>query len=158
MKRRAWTAVFVIGGLAAGLLAGCASSDMKMAGSGDPIADRQQLMKKQGKTMQDITTKLKAGSLDGVAADADTLTGTSQQIPALFPAGSTSPTSRAKPEIWQKKSQFDGYAKSLNDQSKKVAGLARANDLAGTQAAVSEMSRTTCGACHDAFRGPEIKK
>jgi len=157
MKRRAWTAVFVMGGLTAGLLAGCASGDKKMAGSGDPIADRQQLMKKQGKTMQDITTKLKAGSLDGVAADADTLTGTSQQIPALFPAGSMSPTSRAKPEIWQKKSQFDGYAKSLNDQSKKVAGLARANDLAGTQAAVSEMGRT-CGACHDTFRGPEIKK
>ena len=158
MKRRAWTAVFVIGGLTAGLLAGCASGDKKMAGSGDPIADRQQLMKKQGKAMQDITTKLKAGSLDGVAADADTLTGTAKEIPALFPAGSTSPTSRAKPEIWQKKSEFDGYAKSLNDQSKKVAGLARANDLAGTQAAVAELGRTTCGACHNAFRGPEIKK
>lgn len=157
MKRRAWTAVFVIGGLAVGLLAGCASGDKKMAGSGDPIADRQQLMKKQGKAMQDITNKLKAGSLEGVAADADTLTATSQQIPALFPAGSTSPKSRAKPEIWQKKSEFDGYAKSLNDQSKKVAGLARANDLAGTQAAVTEMGRTTCGACHNAFRGPEIK-
>jgi cytochrome c556 len=158
MKRRAWTAVFVIAGVTAGLLVGCASGDKKMAGSGDPIADRQQLMKKQGAAMQDITTKLKAGSLEGVAANADTLTVTSQQIPTLFPAGSTSPTSRAKPEIWQKKSEFDGYAKSLNDQSKKVAGLARANDLAGTQAAVAELGRTTCGACHNAFRGPEIKK
>src|SRR5262245_29318353 len=98
MKRRALTAVFVIGGLTAGLLAGCASSENKMSGSGDPIADRQQLMKKQGSAMQDITTKLKAGSLEGVAANADTLTGTSHQIPALFPAGSTSAKSRAKPE------------------------------------------------------------
>jgi cytochrome c556 len=158
MKRRAWTAVFVIGGLTVGLLAGCASGDKKMAGSGDPIADRQKLMKKNGAAMQDITTKLKAGSLEGVAANADTLTSNAQQIPALFPAGSTSPTSRAKPEIWQKRSEFDGYAKNLETQSKKVAGLARANDLAGTQAAVTEMGRTTCGACHNAFRGPEIKK
>jgi len=157
MKRRAFTAAFVIGGLTAGLLAGCASGEKKMSGSGDPIADRQQLMKKQGAAMQDITTKLRAGSLDGVAANADTLTTTSQQIPALFPAGSTSPKSRAKPEIWQKKTEFDGYAKNLETQSKKVAGLARANDLAGTRAAVAEMGRTTCGSCHDAFRGPEIK-
>lgn len=156
MKRRAFTAVFVVGGLAAGLLAGCASGDKKMAGSGDVVADRQQLMKRQGQAMTDITAKLRAGNVEAVAADADILSQTSKQIPALFPAGSTSPKSRAKPEIWQKRSEFEGYAKSLEDQSKKVAGLARAKDP-GTQAAVTEMGRTTCGACHNAFRGPEIK-
>ena len=156
MKRRAITAFLVVGGLTAGLLAGCASGDKKMA-SADPVADRIQLMKKQGAVMQDITTKLRAGSLDGVAANADTLSDTAKAIPGLFPAGSTSPKSRAKPEIWQKKAEFDGYARSLDDQAKKVAGLARANNLPGTQAAVAEMGRTTCGACHNAFRGPEIK-
>ncbi len=156
MKRRAFTAVFVVGGLAAGLLAGCASGDKKMAGSGDVVADRQQLMKRQGQAMTDITAKLRAGNVEAVAADADILSQTSKQIPALFPAGSTSPKSRAKPEIWQKRSEFEGYAKSLEDQSKKVAGLARAKDP-GTQAAVTEMGRTTCAACHNAFRGPEIK-
>ena len=128
-----------------------------MSGSGDVVADRQQLMKKQGAAMQDITTKLRAGSLDGVAANADILVGTSKSIPGLFPAGSTSPKSRAKPEIWQKKAEFDGYARSLGEQAGKVAGLARANNLAGTQAAIAELGRTTCGACHNAFRGPEIK-
>ena len=157
MKRRALTAVFVVGALTAGLFAGCASSEKKMTGSGDPIADRQQLMKKQGSAMQDITTKLRAGSLEGVAANADTLAQTATQIPSLFPPGSTSPKSRAKPEIWQKKAEFDSNAKNLESQAKKVAGLARANDLAGTRAAVGELGRTTCGACHDAFRGPEIK-
>jgi cytochrome c556 len=156
MKRRAFTAVFVVGSLAAGLLAGCASGDKKMAGSGDVVADRQQLMKRQGQAMTDITAKLRAGNVEAVAADADVLTQTSKQIPALFPAGSTSPKSRAKPEIWQKRAEFEGYAKSLEDQSKKVASLARAKDP-GTQAAVTEMGRTACGACHNAFRGPEIK-
>lgn len=157
MKRRAITAMLVVGGLTAGLLAGCASGDKKMSGSGDVVADRQQLMKKQGAAMQDITTKLRAGSLDGVAANADVLVDTAKAIPGLFPAGSTSPKSRAKPEIWQKKAEFDGYARSLGEQAQKVAALARANNLAGTQAAVGDMGRTTCGACHNAFRGPEIK-
>lgn len=156
MKRRATITVLVVGGLAVGLLAGCASGDKKMASSGDVIADRQKLMKTQGAAMQEITAKLRAGNIEGVAMNADTLVGTAPQIPALFPAGSTSPKSRAKPEIWQKKAEFDGYAKELETQAKKVAALSRAKDP-GTQAAVTEMGRTTCGACHNAFRGPEIK-
>ena len=44
MKRRAITVTLVVGSLAAGLIAGCASGDKKMAGSGDVIADRQALM------------------------------------------------------------------------------------------------------------------
>lgn len=157
MKRRAITVTLVVGSLAAGLITGCASGDKKMAGSGDVIADRQQLMKRQGQAMTDINAKLRAGNVEGVAADADVLATTAKQIPALFPPGSTSPKSRAKPEIWQKKAEFDGYAKNLEEQAKKVAGLSRAKDQAGTQAAVTEMGRTTCGACHNAFRGPEIK-
>ena len=129
---------------------------MKM-GSGDVVDDMQQLMKLHGASMTDITAKLRAGNVEAVAVNADTIALTAQHIPSLFPSGSTSPKSRAKPEIWQKRAEFEGYAKSLEDQAKKVAGLARAKDQAGTQAAVTEMGRTACGACHNAFRGPEIK-
>jgi cytochrome c556 len=157
MKPRAITVTLVVGSLAAGLLTGCASGHRMKMGSGDVVADRQQLMKLQGASMTDITAKLRAGNVEAVAVNADTIALTAQHIPSLFPSGSTSPKSRAKPEIWQKRAEFEGYAKSLGDQAKKVAGLARAKDQAGTQAAVIEMGRTTCGACHDAFRGPEIK-
>jgi cytochrome c556 len=157
MKRRAITVTLVVGSLTAGLLAGCATGDKKMAGSGDVIADRQQLMKRQGQAMTEINAKLRAGNVEAVAADAEVLASTAKQIPALFPPGSMSPKSRAKPEIWQKWAEFEGNAKSLEDQAKKVAALSRAKDQAGTQAAVTGLGRTTCGACHDAFRGPEIK-
>ena len=158
MKRRAFTAVLVIGGLAAGLLAGCASSDKKMMGSGDVIADRQRLMKLQGASLSDIGAKMRAGNVEAIAVNADTLTLTAQHIPTLFPPGSTSTTSRAKPEIWQKRAEFEGYAKTLETQATKLASLARAKDQAGAQALVGEIGRNTCGGCHDAFRGPEIKK
>lgn len=158
MKPRAFTAVFAIGGLAAALLAGCASGEKKSMGSGDVVADRQQLMKLQGATFGDISAKMRAGNVEAIAVNADTLALTARHIPALFPAGSTSPTSRAKPEIWQKKADFDNYAKSLETQAKNIATLARAKNQAGAQAAIAEMGRTTCTACHDAFRGPEIKR
>jgi cytochrome c556 len=158
MKPRASTTLVVIGGLAVGLLAGCASGDRKSMGSGDVVADRQQLMKLQGASFGDINAKMRAGNVEAIAVNADTLALTARHIPALFPAGSTSPTSRAKPEIWQKKADFDNYAKSLETQAKNIATLARAKNQAGAQAAIAEMGRTTCTACHDAFRGPEIKR
>lgn len=158
MKPRAITVTLIVGSLAAGLLAGCASSDRKMVGSGDVVADRQQLMRLQGASMADITAKLRAGNVEAVAVNANTLALTAQHLPALFPPGSMSDKSRAKPEIWQKRAEFEGYAKSLETQATKVAALARAKDQAGTQAAVAELGRTTCTSCHDAFRGPEIKK
>lgn len=160
MKRRAMTMTVLAGGLAVGLVAGCTSSSPQPSGvarTGDVVADRQLLMKTQGQAMSEINAKLKTGNIDGVASDAATLGRTAREIPALFPAGSTSPKSRAKPEIWQKRAEFDNYAKNLEAQSRKVAEVARTKDQAATQAAVTEMGRTTCGACHNAFRGPEIK-
>ena len=159
MKRRAFPALFVIGGLAVGLLAGCASGgDKKAMGSGDVVVDRQRLMKLQGASMGDISAKMRAGNVEAVAVNAETLALTARHVPALFPSGSTSPTSRAKPEIWQRRAEFDNYAKSLETQATRVATLARAKDQPGTQAAIAEMGRTTCTGCHDAFRGPEIKR
>ena len=43
---------------------------MKM-GSGDVVADRQQLMKLQGASMADITAKLRAGNTEAVAVNAN---------------------------------------------------------------------------------------
>ena len=48
--------------------------------------------------------------------DAEKLAQTSTQIVALFPEGSLDPDkSAAKPEIWQKKPEFDAAAKNLED-------------------------------------------
>jgi cytochrome c556 len=118
------------------------------------VAERQRLMKQQGANMQILQVKVKAGNLDAVAMYVETLVATSQQMLPLFPAGSLSDKSRAKPAIWEKWSEFEGYASSLRTQAMTVADLARKKDRAGAEAAVAEMGRTTCVACHDAFRGP----
>ena len=118
------------------------------------VIERQRLMKQQGANMQILLVKVKTGNFDAVAMYVETLAVTSQQMLQLFPAGSLSDKSRAKPVIWEKWSEFEGYASSLRTQAMKVAELARKQDRVGAEAAVTEMGRTTCAACHDAFRGP----
>lgn len=141
------------------VLSACATGSSQSMSADQAIAARQQLMKEQGGAMRSIGEKLKSGQVQAVAADAEKLMQTAQRIPDLFPAGSANPqTSRAKAEIWQKRAEFDGYAKALETKATQLAATARSGNAQATQAAVADIGRTTCTSCHDAFRGPEIKK
>ncbi len=139
------------------MLAACATATRMSADEAIPA--RQKLMKEQGAAMRSISDKLKAGQVQAAAADAEKLVETSKRIPALFPEASLNPqTSRAKPEIWQKWSEFEGNTKTLASKGAQLAATARTGNAQATSAAVGDLGRTTCTACHDAFRGPEIKK
>ena len=130
-----------------------------LAMSADEIPERQKLMKKQGAAMKAISDKVKAGQHQAIGPDAETLVQTAKRIPSLFPPGSLDPqTSRAKPEIWQKWSEFEGNAKTLETKAAQLAALAPTGTAEAVAAAATDVGRTTCTACHDAFRGPEIKK
>jgi cytochrome c556 len=125
----------------------------------DAIAARQKLMKEQGSALKSINEKVKAGQQQAIGPDAQTLVETSKRITSLFPPGSLDPaTSRAKPEIWQKWPQFQADAKSLESKATQLIATAQTASPAATSAAVTDLGKTTCGACHEAFRGPEIKK
>ena len=123
------------------------------------IRERQALMKEQGAAMRSIQDKLKAGQVQAVAVDAEKLAVTAKRMTSLFPAGSLNPqTSRAKPEIWQKWSEFEGYARAHETKATQLAATSRGGDAQATSAAAADLGKTTCGACHNAFRGPELKK
>ena len=155
MKRIAARASVVALGLAA-LLLGIAVSQAQMkVGSGDVIADRQRLMKLNGASARDLNDKLKAGQIEAMAVNAETIAINAQHIPALFPEGSTSDKSRAKPEIWQKRSEFEATAKTLQAKAEELRDAARAKDQGKAEAALKAMGSQGCGACHDAFRKPQ---
>jgi cytochrome c556 len=138
-------------------VAGCAT--FKKRTPEEAIAARQELMKQQGAAMRSISDKMKAGQVQAVASDAKILEDTSKKITDLFPEGSVNPaTSRAKPEIWQKWSEFEGHAKKLNTQAKLLADTAKTGNADATGKMVADIGRGTCGGCHTPFRGPEIKK
>jgi cytochrome c556 len=146
--------VIVIGGLSLGLVAGCASKSMSKMGRGDVVADRQRLMKLQGASWADIQAKAKAGNIEAIAVNAETLALTAQQIPGLFPEGSLTDKSKAKPEVWQKWPEFESAAKNLAVESEKLRDAAKAKNEQLTQQIVKDFGRNACGTCHTPFRQP----
>jgi cytochrome c556 len=146
----------VVGGSLAALLLGIVTTHAQMTkvGSGDVIADRQRLMKLNGASARDLNDKLKAGNIEAMAVNAETIAINAQHIPSLFPQGSTSDKSNAKPEIWENKSEFDAAAKNLQTKAEELRDAARAKDQAKVEAMMKDFGRQTCGGCHTPFRKP----
>ena len=135
-------------------LAACASAQPKMSAA-EAIEKRKALMKEQGAAWRNVQDKATAGQIQAIVPDAEKLVQTAKQIPALFPEGSLDPAkSAAKPEIWQKKSEFDAAAKNLESWSMKLKDSAQANNAEQTQAIVKDFGRQACGTCHQPFRVP----
>ena len=141
-----------LGSLVALVVVGCATG--KTAGTGDPVAERQRVMKNVGANWADIQNKVKAGNAEGVAVNAETLSLHAQRIPSLFPEGSLTDKSKAKPDIWQKWPEFEAAAKNLENRAGTLRDQAVAKDAAAVTATVSTFGRDACGACHTPFRVP----
>lgn len=156
-RLRLTASVIVTASLVIGVAAGCATQSAAKMGSGDVVADRQRLMKSVGANWGDIQAKAKAGNIEGTAVNAEVLALYAQRIPSLFPAGSGTEKSKAKPEIWQKWSEFEAAAKNLEAEAGKLRDAARAKNEPLTQQLVKDFGRVGCGTCHTPFRQPPPK-
>ena len=157
MKRSRRGAGLVVLGLVVAVAAGCATETKKQPakiGSGDVVADRQRLMKLHGALWSDIQNKAKANNIEGIEVSAEGLAVAAQFIPVLFPEGSLTEKSKAKPEVWQKWPEFEAAAKKLETESVKLRDSAKAKNAQQTQDIVKDFGRNACGACHTPFRVP----
>ncbi len=145
------TAVALVTFAAVGLAG--AQSTMRI-GSGDVIADRQRLMKLNGASLKDINEKMKAGNIEAIQVNAETLALNAEHSPSLFPKGTLSDKSHAKPEIWEKFDEFQKDAQNLGAWAEKLRDTAKTKDAAATEAIVKDFGRNTCGTCHTTFRTP----
>jgi cytochrome c556 len=146
-------ATVVTVGLTALGMAGDATAQMSSADSA--IEARKKLMKEQGAAWKNIQDKAKAGQVKDLVPDAEKLAMTSKEIPTLFPEGSLNPEkSAAKPEIWQKRAEFDAAAKNLETWATKLRDTAASDNAEQTQAIVKDFGRQACGTCHQPFRVP----
>jgi cytochrome c556 len=146
-------ATVVTVGLAALGMASYATAQMSSADSA--IEARKKLMKEQGAAWKNIQDKTKAGQVKDLVPDAEKLLSTSKEIPSLFPEGSLNPEkSAAKPEIWQKRAEFDAAAKNLETWAMKLRDTAATDNAEQTQAIVKDFGRQACGTCHTPFRVP----
>jgi cytochrome c556 len=145
----------IIGCLATLIVAGLAvaQSAPKM-GSGDVVADRQRLMKLNGASWVDAQAKFKAGNVEAIAVNAETMALNAMHIPLLFPQGSLTDKSNAKPEVWQKWGEFEGAALNMQGWAEKLRDASRAKDAAAVDTIVKDFGRQACGSCHTPFRVP----
>ena len=58
---------------------------------------------------------------------------------------------RAKPEIWSHRADFDSKMNKMVDEVAKLAQVAKSGDQAALKTAVSETDHA-CNACHDEYR------
>jgi cytochrome c556 len=151
-RRTLWTAL--VGGLVGLAVTGVSLAQMAKVGSGDIIADRQRLMKLNGGSWRDAQDKLKAGNIEAIMVNAETMAINAQHIPSLFPQGSTSDKSAAKPEIWQKWSEFESAAKNMETWAVKLRDAAKNKNGDEVQAIAKDFGRNACGTCHTPFRVP----
>ena len=154
MMRRPMRMAVILGSLVALAVVGCATAKNTAIGTGDPVADRQRLMKNVGANWADIQNKVKAGAPETVAVNAEALSLHAQRITSLFPEGSLTEKSKAKPDIWQKWPEFQAAAKNLENRAGTLRDQAVAKDAAAVTTTVGTFGRDACGACHTPFRVP----
>ena len=153
-QRRQWRRSVVLGSLAVFAVAGCTSMEPKKMTSAEATAQRQRFMKLNGALWSDAQAKAKASQFEAIAVDAEAMAYNAPMIPALFPEGSLSDKSAAKPEIWQKWPEFEASAKNFQTWADKLRDAARSKDANATQAVMREFGKNACGSCHTAFRVP----
>jgi cytochrome c556 len=150
MMNRALIGVTVVGLALA--VAACASMESRTPVQ--YVEDRQKLMKGNGDAWKNVQDSAKAGNMQAVASNADRIANDAAQIVALFPEGSMTEKSKAKPEIWQKKAEFDAAARKLETESIRLRDTARTGNAQATNDIIKDFGRTTCGSCHTPFRVP----
>jgi cytochrome c556 len=148
----------IVGFAAALALLGTAAvsaSETKAVGAPDAataIADRQAGMKKMGGFLQSARGVLQGGGdVKPLAAGADEVAAFAKAIPGLFPEGSLE-GSKAKPEVWTNKADFDAKAEALADAAAKFSAAASAGDTAAAGAAMGEVGGA-CRGCHMTYKG-----
>ena len=154
MRSRHVGACIVVVSVAALVLGGCATGGSPKMTAAETVTERQRLMKLNGASWADAQAKLKAGSTEAIAVNAETMAMNARSITGLFPEGSMTPESKAKPEIWQKWAEFESAAKNFQAQAEKLRDAARSKDKAATEAVAKDFGRLACGTCHTPFRVP----
>jgi len=85
-----------------------------------------------------------------VAEQATRLASIAGEMPKWFPPGTDRDSlagSRAKPEVWTKKAEFDAAVNKLVDESKKLASVAASGNPDAIKAQIAAVG-PACGGCH----------
>jgi cytochrome c556 len=117
----------------------------------DVIQKRQDAMKGNSAAAKAIKGAVETKDYATVEAKAKDIMGTADKIVSLFPKGSTTGKTKAKPEIWEKSDDFSKAAKNLNKAASELASAAKAGNADDVDVKVKALGEA-CISCHKQFR------
>jgi cytochrome c556 len=91
------------------------------------------------------------GEVKGLGFGARGIARWGKAIPSMFPAGTALPSSRAKPEIWTNRADFEAKAAALAEAGARLAEIAGTGDKEAFAAQYKAVGQA-CAACHDTYR------
>jgi len=123
----------------------------------DVIEKRQQLMKGQSAAVKAVKAAQESKDYATIETKAKELMSSADQIPSVFPKGSTQGKTKATPAIWDKWDEFQGQAKNLSKASGELAAAAKSKDEAAVGAKIKAVS-DACGSCHKGVRADKYSE
>jgi cytochrome c556 len=123
-----------------------------VAGPNDVIATRQIMFHLSAATFGEMKEVADAGGdVTHLFIGTRGLVRWARSIPAMFPPGSTGPLSRARPEIWSNRADFEARAAAYQVAAEQLAAAAQHGDRA---AFLQQWVATShvCAGCHEAYR------
>ncbi len=151
VKRTLGVAAVIAVGVAFGTI-GTSPSDAQMS---ELTKQRVAAMKSMGGNMKKLGGAVASGDNAAAAAAATEINNVAKAIASVFPEGSGTGETRAKPEIWQDFADFTAKANALDAASAKVIADANAGNLGSDPKAVVGSIGQNCGACHKVYRVPK---
>lgn len=124
---------------------------------GDSIYARKAMMWSMGAHMGGIKAGMAAKNGKLIAGHARAIAALSPAFAKMFPKGTETGNTRAKPEIWSQMDKFQAAAKVLQTEASALAQVAGTGDMAKIGAQFGKMAKLGCGGCHKPFRGPKKK-
>lgn len=139
--------------LVLGLLAGGGQLASAQNAPADIVKQRQDAMESLWKDSYQAvarTVRTDQPDLTLVATNTAKANETLQKLATLFPQGTgrdAVPTTRAKPEIWSDRKEFEGNLIALMDASKALTADAKAGNVEKVKADWTNLAKA-CGGCH----------
>lgn len=117
----------------------------------DVIEKRQKLMKSNSATAKALKQAVADKDYATIETKVKVITGNMDRVLDLFPKGSTSEKSRAKPVIWEKWDEFSKNPAKVKKAATDLAEAAKAKDQAKVEADYKALGNA-CNGCHKVFR------
>ncbi|GEM_PF-404744 len=162
IQMRKGTKMLLASALGAALLGGAAiagshggGNKMEMAKGGGVIEARVKAMKEASNNFTPLVKMSKnliPFDAAAVKKHADIIAAKLEESAKLFPEGSDKGDTRAKPEIWSNRAEFDAIMKTAIEKAKALASVTSPDQLTP---AVRALGGEGCMACHKKFRKPK---